>query len=247
MRRPVLHLVFLVLLCGDKNEVMGTTLYNTFPTPGIFGFSQLGITEGQFAAMSFTLNQDHTNVTISPYISGPSQSSITAWLTTAIGPTTTAANLIASETASYLSSQAFVSQPLLTSLNLSAGTYYLVLSSTATPAVNGLLGVFCADLSTNIGHCSPTSPIPPGLSLISIAGSAVPSSLNSIMPYASDFVVHSPSTTNQSAIFPSILITAEESSTVIPEPSTVILFSIGSVVLFGYRRLRRVLLEQSMK
>lgn len=92
-------------------------------TGGISQFG-VGIFPTQSVALSFTVNQSYSNVSISPELVG--LFSGTAFLTTQIGAGTTAADEIAS--GSFASTGGFV--PVLQNLSIDAGTYFLVLSTT---------------------------------------------------------------------------------------------------------------------
>jgi len=80
-------------------------------------------------AMSWSQSSSHASVTISANIMGVNTQTVTAYLTTQIGPTTTTANEIARATVVFPGWNNYTNVVLLNIRNLPAGTYYLTLSA----------------------------------------------------------------------------------------------------------------------
>ncbi len=95
-----------------------------------------GIFPTQALALSFTIGQAYSDVTISANLIGSFEG--TAYLTTQIGPSTTLANQIASN--SFTSAGGFFGtlQSVMPNLTLQPGTYFLVLSTASSNAPQGL-------------------------------------------------------------------------------------------------------------
>ncbi|MFN7937832.1 MAG: PEP-CTERM sorting domain-containing protein [Bryobacteraceae bacterium] len=130
-----------ILLCASTAQaitIVSVTGPNQF---GNIGQAYLG---NQYPSVGFSTASDYVNVSISvSLIGGSIDSAVTlgAFLTTQVGPGTTAANEIASSTqqVSVAASPAFPLQitevTVLTGLTLPAGAYYLTLEGSGTPEI----------------------------------------------------------------------------------------------------------------
>jgi hypothetical protein len=81
----------------------------------------------QAVTAGFTTGQDYSNVSISAELGGITTQNVTAYLTTQIGPGTTAAMHEIATTTIGLPGLGPVLTPIFTGLSLGAGTYYLTL------------------------------------------------------------------------------------------------------------------------
>ncbi len=117
-------------LASGINASAATVLSVSANTPVTFALG--GPSYEQILAQQFIAGSALKNVSISAEVgnNGQALSTINAWLTTAIGPKETAANVIASTTIDPSSSSSM--HTLFTGLTLGPGTYYLVLSGGST-------------------------------------------------------------------------------------------------------------------
>jgi hypothetical protein len=140
---------FAALALG-MNASATTVLSVSANTPVTFALG--GPSYEQILAQQFIASSALKNVSVSAQVgnNGQALSTINAWLTTAIGPNETTANVIASATIAPSSSDSM--QTLFSGLTLTPGTYYLVLSGGSTTdteadwwGTNGSTAVTSAD------------------------------------------------------------------------------------------------------
>jgi len=89
------------------------------------GGGSIGTNQAQ--AVGFTLGQNYDNLTISAFISGPTDQTYDAYLTTSLGPGTTNADEVAFANLSFPGVAPATYTPVFSGLSLLAGTYYLTL------------------------------------------------------------------------------------------------------------------------
>jgi hypothetical protein len=120
------------------------------------------------------------NVTISALISGPAAETVDAWLTTSVGPGTTAADVVTSTTLNFPGFPAAMT-PIFSGLSLPAGTYYLTLynaastsgawSATDAPAITTAAGAAHVFSGYHI-LMPPPSPFAPAETYVALFGQA---------------------------------------------------------------------------
>jgi hypothetical protein len=240
---PVLASIVLCCLFSVQADADSITMLSvtggTSRTAIPVGGSQLNAAESQFLGLSFELGSSFSDVAITiPNMSFEFWAG-TAWLTDAIGPAATPANVIATTTINpFPGSQGIATTTFLSALNLSAGTYFFVLSSP-----------FCGVADINSPGCglglwsgsyaNPTIDTTPGVSLFGdeiVGGFACqPASCpaNFAFPPASQWTFQPSSNVNEIGF-----LDVEITGSAVPEPSTLMLLGTGVLALLarGKRR-----------
>ena len=177
----------------------------------------------QILSAGFTLGQNYAGVSISAEIGGITTQSVTAYLTTQIGPGTTVANEIASTTIG-LPGPGPVLTPIFTGLNLAAGSYYLTLFH---PTDTG--GSWYHSSAATVGTAPGSSHDFDGYYITNYPGVALPA----YAPSATFVPLMSFANPPQNSDFLYLVETAE-----IPEPTTSALAGIALLALATLRRAR---------
>jgi hypothetical protein len=135
----------LAVLAYASAALNGATIVSVGGVPSFSG--SVGMEQSQTTA--FSTSSAYANVTISALISGPATETVDAWLTTSVGPGTTAGDVITSTSLNFPGFPATLT-PIFSGLALPAGTYYLTLynpsntngswSATATPVITAAPG-----------------------------------------------------------------------------------------------------------
>ncbi len=181
-------------------------------------FGTVDVYAAEWEAFSFTVGQSYTDVAVNADLVGTFSG--TAFLTNQIGVGTTPANELASGAFSA-SSASGAFQPVLQHLNLTAGTYFVVLTSLNPTPSSGIVVTTAPVVTTDPGASnnsfyvafSPFAPYPP-------ASSFIP---NTTIPQL--FAEYS------------VGLAADSGSA--PEPSTWVLFGAGILALFFVNRRQR--------
>jgi hypothetical protein len=123
----------LIIITADFAHSQGTIISVSGPAAppnGASGFNgDLGVGTS-LAGVSWSSTAAFTNVNISVALQGDTGATGVAYLTTRIGSGTTIANQIASASFAFPSTLSLT--PVFSGLNLSAGTYFLIIQQTAT-------------------------------------------------------------------------------------------------------------------
>jgi hypothetical protein len=125
----LLAALFLVMTL-DLAQGQGTIISVSGPPDTLHEWSELLYTGSSVAGVSWTAANAFSNVAISVSLGGDAGAMGMAYLTTSIGPETTAADEIASASFAWPSTSSLT--PVLSGFNLGAGTYYLILIGTTT-------------------------------------------------------------------------------------------------------------------
>jgi len=192
--------------------------------------------EAQYVGISFELDRAFDGVAISIPNMGFHNWGGTAWLTDAIGPLTTSANVIASEAFGPVTGDSAVNEDytFLAGLDLTPGTYFFFLSSPVCATIGGSLPV-CGAGEGGLGlwpDAGPASAVytAPGVSFLGgeYSGGCLNLScgVNSALPPASSWRF-----SKEGQAF-------EITDGDVPEPETIVLFLTG-LLLIGLSRLQR--------
>lgn len=202
-------LVFSVLsFCGLIPLAQADTIVSV--GLGVPGAPAIGSEANQYLVMSWTSPQAYTNVEISAYVftTDLNYANATAYLTTAIGPSSDPSTLVASAslTLPYMFSYPSAELTLFSGLTLGPGTYYLVL---AAPSEGGnVRGWLNGDPNSIVTA--------PGVSVIQKALITGYGWANTSYPPASDF-------SHEYGAPLAFDVTA----TPVPEPATILLIALG--------------------
>jgi hypothetical protein len=165
-------------------------------------------------AASWTTTGTYSNVNISVDLGANSGATGRAYLTTQIGPGTATNKQVASASFTFPATSSFVS--VFAGLNLTAGTYYLILQQTANGSTGD--GVW-------LGTPSPTL-----VTAANVTANGEYWSYNAIQSYA-------PATSFYEVV--PTYFDYNVTGVSVPEPSGICLFALGSgIVILGFRRKR---------
>src|ERR1035437_1616114 len=169
----------------------------------------------QLLGVSWIATGAYSNVNIAVSLGGNSGATGRAYLTRSIGTGTAIANQVASASFSFPSTGSFV--PMLSGLNLTAGTYYLIIQQT-TNGINGN-GQWLGTPSPNLSTAA------------NVTANGEYSSYNAIQHYAP--------ATSFSEVFTTYL-DYYVTGTPVPEPSVTWLILLGSGVVIWWCRRNRI-------
>jgi hypothetical protein len=214
---------------ADSIPVLSVT--GTTPGPVLAEISSGLVDDPEFSGISFELGQSLNNVSISsPSFMAAGEFTGTAWLTNAIGPSATAANVVASAPVDVCTTGGcgvpggFESVQFLSGLNLAPGTYYFLISTPLALTGSG------ADFARFNSYSDATVSTAQGVTAngefsasCGLSNGGVCGDMNQSFAPASNF-------TSVSANTSSFLITASA-----PEPSSIALVLVPLLLLFLLR------------
>lgn len=210
MTYKFLLMVGTVALLAASSNLYATTIVSVTGGPSGIG---AGIFPTQTVAISFTVGQFYSNVSIRPDLIGTNSNfSGIAYLTNQIGSGTTLLNQIASSPFTY---QGAPFQPVIQNVSLNPGTYFLVLSAITTSIPQGWSTSIAPVTVTDVGASTPF-------------GTYFSSGTNAFAPSNQfDFL----STFNGSTTTPRFIVTSDSP---VPEPASWILTSSAFFLLIRW-------------